>query len=126
MELGRHCVKSRSATQQVAALPTEGAELRGVAEGAGVLIGAISMMRDLGISANGVLCANSSAAKGVVSRRGLGRVKHVDVRNMWIQNVARSGRAAIVKIPGGENAADVLTKHLDVALKAGGTSWRNR
>ena len=53
-----------------------------------------------------------------MSRRGLGKVKHVDVRNLWIQDVARPGRIGIVKIPGGENAADVPTKYLDGPMAA--------
>ena len=40
-------------------------------------------------------------------------MKHVDVRKLWIQDVVRPGRIGIVKIPGGENAANVLTKRLD-------------
>ena len=73
-------------------------------EGAGLLIGAISMMCDLGASAEGVL-----RAEGIVARCGLRKVKHVDIRNMSIQDVARSGRIAPVKIPGAKHAAAVLT-----------------
>ena len=64
LKLGHHCVRSWNAKQQVAALPTGEAELYGVVEGAGVLIGAISMMRDLVLSVKGVLQADSYAAKG--------------------------------------------------------------
>ena len=61
----------------------------------------------------GVLLTDSSADKGIAPRRGLGKVKHADVRNLRIQDVARSGRIGVAKIPGGENGADVLTKYLD-------------
>ena len=111
--IGHHCVKSWSVTQAVVALSTGEAELYGVVKGAGVLMGAVSLARDLGLNMRGVLHTDSSAAKGIASRRGLGKVKHVDVRNLWIQDVVRSGRIGIVKIPGGENGADVLTKYLD-------------
>ena len=30
---------------------------------------------------------------------------------MWVQDMVRSGRLELVKIPGGENAADMMTKH---------------
>ena len=113
LKIGHHCVKSWSVTQAAVALSTGEAELYGVVKGAGVLMGAVSLARDLGLDMRGVLHTDSSAAKGIASRRGLGKVKHVDVRNLWIQDVVRSGRIGIVKIPGGENAADVLTKHLD-------------
>ena len=113
MKLGHHCVRSWNAKQQVVALPTGEAELYGVVKGAGLLIGAISMMRDLVLSVEGVLRADSSAGKGIASRRGLGEVKHLDVRNMRIQDVVRSRRIAIVQIAGGGNAAVVLIRHLD-------------
>ena len=95
------------------ALSTGEAELYGAVKGAGVLMGAVSLVRDLGLNMRGVLHTDSSSAKGIAPRRGLGKVKHVDVRNLRIQDVARSGRIGVVKIPGGDNAADVLTKYLD-------------
>ena len=76
-------------------------------------MGAVSLARDLGLNMRGVLHTDSSAAKGIAPRRGLGKVKHVGVRNLWIQDVVRPGRIGVVKIPGGENAADVLTEYLD-------------
>ena len=82
LKLGRHIVKSRVVTQQVVALSAGGAAPYGVVEDAGVLIGAISMMHDFGLSVEGVLRAVSSAAKGIVSWRRLWEVKHIDVRNM--------------------------------------------
>ena len=99
--------------QQVAALPAGKAEQYGVAKGGRVLIGAIGLTRDLGVTVKGILRTDLSAAKDVAPRRGLGEVKHVNVRRMWTQDVARSGRLAIAKIPGGENAANVWTQNLD-------------
>ena len=77
-----------------------------------MLIGSVSHARDLGLDARGVLHTDSSVATGIASRRVLGKVKHVDVRNLWIQDMVRSGRIGVVDIPGGGNAADVLTKYL--------------
>ena len=105
------------------ALSTGEAELYGVVKGAGALMGAVSLARDLGLDVRGVLHTDSSAAKGIVSRRGLGKVKHVDVRKLWIQDVVRSGRIGIVKIPGGENAADVLKTYQDGPAVLGVASW---
>ena len=69
------------------------------------------MMRDLGISVRRVELEDSFAATGIAPRRGLEKVKHVDVRKMRIQYVVRPEGIAIVEIPGCENAADVLTRH---------------
>ena len=58
LKLGRPCVLPRSATQEVAALITGGADLRGAAEGSGAPTGSAGMMRDLRVGANGVLRAD--------------------------------------------------------------------
>ena len=84
LKIGQDCVKSRGATQAVVALSTGEAELYGAEKGAGVLMGAVSMAHDLGLDARGVLHTDSYAAKGIASRRGLGKVKHVEARNLWI------------------------------------------
>ena len=76
-------------------------------------LGAVSMMQDLGVQVGGVLHADSSAAKGLAARKGFGKVKHMDIRYMWVQDMVRSGRLELVKIPGGENAADMMTKCLE-------------
>ena len=115
LKIGHHCAKSRSVKQAVVALSSGEADLRGVVKGAGALTGAVSLARDLSLNARGGLHADSFAAKGIVSRLGLGKVKHVDVRNLRAQDAVRSGRIGIVKIPVEENAADVLTKYLDGA-----------
>ena len=71
LRIGHHRVKSRSATQAVVALSTGEAELYGVVKGAGALMGAVSLARDLGLNMRGVLRTDSSAAKGIAPRRGL-------------------------------------------------------
>ena len=48
---------------------------------------------------------DSSAAKSFVSRRGLGKMKHLEIRDLWLQKEAREGRLVVSKVPGGENPA---------------------
>ena len=44
------------------------------------------------------------------SRRGLGRVKHIDTVFLWVQEAKGSGKFAIGKKHTSENVADLLTK----------------
>ena len=113
LKFGQRFVKSRGVTRAVVALPAGEAELYGEAKGAGVLMGALSLARGRGLDARGVFHTDSSAAKGIVSRRGLGKAKHVGARNLWIQDVVRRGRIGVAEISGGENAADAPAKYLD-------------
>ena len=58
------------------------------------------------------LCVDSSAAKAMASRSGVGRVRHMEVRFLWLQDVVMRKRLELKKICGKKNPADVLTKPL--------------
>ena len=55
---------------------------------------------------------DSSACKGTCSRSGLGKMKHLDVENLWLQEVVKNKDVELNKIAGDGNSADMLTKHL--------------
>ena len=68
--------------------------------------------KELGIKGHGMeLETDASAAKSYASRRGAGRIRHVEVRWLWLQKAVADGRFKLVKIAGGDNPADVLTKY---------------
>ena len=67
-------------------------------------------MRDLGIDATVRIRTDSTAAKGIAGRKGLGKIKHMDVRYLWVQDQVRQGDINIKHIDGKINPADVLTK----------------
>ena len=53
---------------------------------------------------------------GVCRRRGLGRIRHLATADLWIQDRLRTGDFTLEKVLGAENAADMLTKHLNRQL----------
>ena len=53
---------------------------------------------------------DSSASKGTCERLGLGKLKHVNSRYLWIQERVARRELAIVKIPRTRNFSDFLTK----------------
>jgi hypothetical protein len=55
---------------------------------------------------------DSSAARSAVLRRGVGRIRHLEVKVLWIQDMTTSGRLLVDKIKGTENMADIGTKPL--------------
>ena len=59
------------------------------------------------------LRSDSSGAIGVASRRGLQRLRHLDVRFLWLQAETASKNIRISKVPGPENVADAYTKPAD-------------
>ena len=108
---GCHGVKTWSATQQVIALSSGEAEYYGMVKGAGNALGLSGVFCDLGIKYEIVLYTDSSAAKGISSRRGLGKLRHVELNELWLQDQVARGRVSVRKIKGEDNFSDSLTKH---------------
>ena len=59
------------------------------------------------------LHSDATAAIGIARRKGLGKIRHLDVTDLWVQDQVRSQKIFIDKVLGTENMADVLTKHVD-------------
>ena len=109
--LGRHLIKHWSSTQPSLSLSSGEAEFYGVVRGTGQGLGYQSLLRDMGLELPLRLWTDSSAALGICSRQGLGKLRHIDTHTLWAQQAVRSGRVAVKKIPGERNPADLLTKH---------------
>ena len=52
----------------------------------------------------------SSAAKSIASRTGLGKLRHLEIKFLWLQECVRRGKVIVSKVRGEVNPADVLTK----------------
>ena len=63
-----------------------------------------------------MLHVDANAAIGIASRRGLGKIRHIETQELWLQEHVRSGNIILVKVPGSENPADLMTKHLANAV----------
>ena len=113
--VGQHPLRAWSSTQSTVATSSAEAELYSMAEGAARGLGVQSLLQELQCSTELVLGTDSAAAKAFASTRGLGRMRHIDVKNLWIQGLVRLGRVVLQKVRGDQNAADVLTKFLDRA-----------
>ena len=99
-----------SSTQATVAQSSGEAELYAATKGAAEGLGVASSMRDLGWTAWMRLRVGSAAAKSMASRTGLGRVRNLDVRHLWLQEAVRRRRLTIHKVRGDGNPADWLTK----------------
>ena len=63
-----------------------------------------------GVKVKLTLKCDASAAVGIVKRRGLGRIRHIDVTQLWLQEKVSEGTIEIVKVNTKENISDALTK----------------
>ena len=81
--------------------------------GSSIGLGLKSMLRDFGIEVAIKVNTDASAAKGIANRKGLGKVRHIVVNQLWIQDRIAKGDLTINKVNGKENLADILTKHVN-------------
>ena len=73
------------------------------------------MARDLGMEATLELQSIQTyavAGKGMAIRLGAGNIRHLATQWLWIQRIFHERLNSVVYIPGKENAAQAMTKHL--------------
>lgn len=107
---GRHVIKSWSSTQRVIALSSGEAELYALVRGAAQTKGLVSMLADFGVRAGAIVCSDSSAAIGISHRKGLGKTRHIQVQDLWIQEELMKKRMQVKKIGTHQTPADMMTK----------------
>ena len=108
--VGKHLVKSWSSTRPTITLSSGEAELHGVVRAAANGLGYLSLLSDLGIRTRLRIWTDSSASRGMCARQGLGKVRHLDVQELWIQQRIRNGDFDLFKVPGESNPGDLFTK----------------
>ena len=86
------------------------AEYSALVKAAAEGIGLQSILRHLGFETSVEVYTDSSAAKSIASRIGVGKVRHIHTKLLWIQEAVRDGRIKLTKISGGHNPADVLSQ----------------
>ena len=112
MTRGTHCVKSWSCTQKSISLSSAEAELVAAIKMSAELLGAEQMMGEWGINLDCEVLLDSSAALGVVSRKGNGKLRHVKIGMLWVQEKRESEELTFKKVAGAMNPADLMTKYL--------------
>ena len=114
--VGGHLLKHWSVTQKTVTLSSGEAELGGVVKGSGEGLGLQALGRDLGFDLRLEVHADSAAAIGICRRSGIGRVRHLAVGQLWVQERLREGTFSLYKVLGTANPADLMTKHLSSAV----------
>ena len=106
----QHWIKSWSSTQKTIALSSGEAELTALVKCSCELIGILQLAADWDDEMEGDIFVDSTAAPGVVHRKGAGKLRHVRVGQLWVQEKQEQGELRYRKIKGTENPADALTK----------------
>ena len=81
--------------------------------GCSVGLGATAMAKDLGYEFELHVHTDSSAAKGVAGRRGVGKIRHLHTPLLWVQHRLQRGDLKLFKVAGKDNRSDLATKYVD-------------
>ena len=85
MTIGSRLTKAWSRTQNTVTSSSPEGELYAMVKCTAELIGCKSMMMDWGRDKAGTMYADSTAALGIAKRKGTGKVRHININTLWIQ-----------------------------------------
>ena len=114
--LGNHLIKSHSKTQAIIAKSSGESELYGVIRASTESLGISTLLEDCGVGGFNVRVGmDANAAIGIVQRRGLNKLRHVELDVLWVQEQQARRLLPFRKVPGPLNPSDLMTKHVDQA-----------
>ena len=104
-------IKGWSNRQSSVAMSSAEAEYYAATKAMSEALGVKSLMHEMGWDVGPIeVRVDASAAIGMLSRRGLGKTKHIQVRYLWVQEEVAMKQFFLKQVAGTENPADVLTK----------------
>ena len=110
--IGEHFIKGWPRTQNSVTLSSAEAGLVAMCKAAAELLGCIAMWREWGEERRGVVLADSSAALAISQRKGSGKLRHINIGLLWVQERRERQELNFYKVKGEKNPADLLTKYL--------------
>ena len=121
MRIGEHLIKAWSRTQQCVTMSSAEAELVAMVKASAEALGVLSKAKDVGneITRKAAILGDSSAALAVAGRKGCGKLRHINVGLLWIQEKQESEQIDYRKVAGAINSADLMTKHVSQAVMEG-------
>ena len=109
---GTHCVKTWAKTQAVVARSSAESELYALVRASCEALGLHTVGEDLGVPVDSRVHIDASAAKSIAERKGLDKVRHIEVGLLWLQDQEARDRLPLHKVLGSANPADLMTNNL--------------
>jgi len=108
---------SYSRTQSSIALSTCEAELQSIVSGVGEGLFVQSLLVEMNFAKPSLtICTDSKAAYDGLRKLGVGRIKHVALRSLYVQELVTKGVVVLRKIGTVNNPADILTKPVSASV----------
>ena len=105
-------------------------EYYAISAGACSGLGMQGLLKDWGIESKAQIKSDSSAARSFASRRGVGKMKHIQTRYLWTQERVARRHISLHKVPTADNISDLLTKaqnkaNIDKFMRELGQQYRS-
>ena len=71
-----------------------------------------AILKGFGVTVEAVVLSDASALLGIASPQGCGRLKHLEVKWLWVQDKVPEKALRLRKHPTETNTADLATKYL--------------
>ena len=110
---GHHCLEVLTSNQTTVATASAIAELLALNRAAGTSILARNILKEMQVVVIAVADTDSSAAKGISQRVGSGRVRHLRIQDLWIQEWLRKKDVEVRKLDTETNRGDIGTKFVE-------------
>ncbi|CAE8594547.1 unnamed protein product [Polarella glacialis] len=110
--LGDVVLTTWSRTQASVSLSSAEAEYYAITSGAVEAMYVQNLLKEMRRDFPIKICADSSAAKASSERHGVQRMKHMQIRLMFLKSLVKEGIVQMQKVKTDENPADMLTKAL--------------
>lgn len=107
---GQHVLKTSSTLQSTISLSSGESEYYAIIKAAAAIMGVRELYREWTVTVTCSVLSDSSAARGMTSRRGLGRTRHVQTRYLWVQQRLKENDFELLPVSTDKNLADIATK----------------
>ena len=110
--VGIHVLGCWSCTQSIIALSSAESEYVAIVRGSAEGIGLRSVCEDFRTEMKLRVWTDSSAARSICLRQGIGHVKHLSTKILWVQQRVKKKELEVCKEKTEDNTADLMTKYL--------------
>ena len=115
VQLGTHILTFSSKTQKIISLSSGEAELTAQVGGVSDGLGVRNLLEEMGILLTILSRCDSSAARGILQRTGVGKIRHLEVKHLWVQDLVKHKEVEVRWIPRAQNPADLFTHSCSTA-----------
>ena len=103
-------LKAWSRTFPILCLSSGESELAAVVKASAEGLGIVALLKDFGMDPTLEIQSDATAAIGMCRRLGLGKVRHLSVADLWVQQRVRKRDLFLTKVAGSKNPSDAMTK----------------